>query len=88
MFSKYIVININDLNYTLENNNNKYNIIAIFDEYKPHIGDIIYMSDKIINDNTILEFGSLNTNDKNITEDDLIKIFHDGEYITLQRYYG
>ena len=82
------VIDVNDLKYTLENNNKKYTIIAIFNVYIPKVGDIIYMSDTIIDDNTILEFDNLNTNDKNITEDDIIKVVNDNESITLQRMYG
>lgn len=88
MINKYKVIDVNDLKYTLENNNKKYTIIAIFNVYIPKVGDIIYMSDTIIDDNTILEFDNLNTNDKNITEDDIIKVVNDNESITLQRMYG
>ena len=89
MITKYRVNSIDELNYKLiDDNNNEVTITAIFTDYVPKVGDILYIWNKIIKDNTILEFGKLTDEDKNATEEDIIKVISNGNEINLQRYYG
>ena len=89
IIKKYTIQNIDELRYTLiDDNNKKIELTIIFTDYRPSIGDVIYLWNSIIKDNTILEFGKLTSDDKNATEEDIIKIISNGKEINLQRYYG
>ena len=86
---KYTIQSIDELRYTLiDDNNKKIELTIIFTDYRPNIGDIIYLCDSIVKDNTILEFGKLTSDDKYATEEDIIKVISNGNEINLQRYYG
>lgn len=89
---KLKIINIENTNYTLEDNKNKYNINIIFyGEKKPKENDIIYISEKMLNETNIYAYGPLNSKySKNIEvkEEEFIKIVTVEEEYYLQRYYG
>lgn len=87
MVKKLKVIKIDKYDYILEDSDNKkYNYNMEFLDCKIEVGDYIYISEKILNDN-MLTFGTLR-DDKSSTEDDLIKIIHGDNEFYLMRYYG
>ena len=88
---KLRIINIEDTNYTLEDNNRKYNINIIFYGNKyPQTNDIVYIPIKILQEKNIYAYGPLKSNySKNIDiEEEFIKIVTNEEEYYLQRYYG
>ena len=85
---KLRVIDKNKYDYLLEDNeNNKYKINIEFYDIEVNIGDYIYLNEKILDEKNIYTFGPL-IEDKNIKEEDIIKIIKNNEEIYLQRYYG
>lgn len=87
MLKKLQIININRCNYTLLDNDNKQvEVSIIFYEFKPKVNDFIYLDEKIIKEINIYNFGPIK--DKNIKDDEIIKIIRDKEEYYLQRYYG
>lgn len=76
-------------NYTLENNNNKYNlVINFYGDNIPTIGDFIYLPEEILENINIYNFGPINNNISTISEEEIIKIITKNKEYYLQRYYG
>ena len=87
MLKKFQIVNINGCSYTLLDTNNKqHEVSIIFYEFEPKLNDLIYLDEKIIKEINIYNFGPIK--DKNIKEDELIKITRDKVEYYLQRYYG
>lgn len=87
MLKKLQIININRCNYTLLDNDNKqHEVSIIFYEFKPQLNDYIYLDEKIIKEINIYNFGPIK--DKNIKDEEIIKIIRNKEEYYLQRYYG
>ena len=89
---KLKIINIEKYNYILESNRKIYNlIIEKKKKKKPTINDIIYISSKILKEKNIYTYGPLKgqyCKNKNITEEELMKVITPNEEYYLQRYYG
>ena len=82
------IINKNRYDYTLEDDDNKKYVLNIeFYQAELNVGDYIYISDKVLKEKNLFAFGPL-TEDKNIIEDDIIKVVQDNKEFYLQRYYG
>lgn len=87
MLKKLQIINIDGCNYTLLDNDNKQvEASIIFYEFRPKLNDFIYLDEKIIKEINIYNFGPIK--DKNIKDDEIIKIISDNNEYYLQRYYG
>lgn len=83
------IIGINNYDYILEDllGNTINKNIELYIDKKLKIGDYIYLSDNIIKEKNIFQYGKIF--DKNIDEDELLVIEYDNNnYIYLQRYYG
>lgn len=82
------IINKNRYDYTLEDDDNKKYVLNIeFYQAELNVGDYIYISDKVLKEKNLFAFGPL-TEDKNIIEDDIIKVVQGNKEFYLQRYYG
>ncbi len=85
---------INGFRYFLKDkNNNTYELHLEFHDTESIIksGDIIYLDEYLLNQNTLLTFGKLNSKyGKEIKDDDkdIIVIESDNKRITLKRLYG
>ena len=85
---KVYVINIDNYDYLLSDGKNEYKRnIEFYSKKRPMKGDIIYLSDKVLSDNTMLSFIEP-YNDSNLSVDDIIKVVSNGEEYYLQREYG
>lgn len=84
---KLKILKKNDYDYTLENNNKKYNLNIEFYNIEVNIGDYIYLSEKLLKDENLFSFGPIKQED-NIKEEDIIKLIKDNKEYYLQRYYG
>ncbi len=86
---KVKLIKINEYDYVFEDSNSKiYNLnIEFHGNIVPKEGDIIFFPDTILNEKNLYAYGPFKE-DKNLSDDDLIKVVSSkGEYY-LQRYYG
>ncbi len=80
---------IDNYDYILiDSNNNEYvKNIEFTGNYKPMVGDIIYLSDRILNEINLFSFGEIY--DKyNIELDDVIKVIAGEKEYYFQRQYG
>ena len=86
---KVIIKEINDYDYTLVDNDNKTYIknIEFYSEYKPRVGDIIYLDDGILNTTNIYSFDEIYDPSKAKKEDIIKVISKDKEYY-FQRSFG
>ena len=85
---KVKIIKIDNYNYTLYDGNKMYiKNIEFYSNHVPKVDDVIYISDKILNENNLMAFTDL-FNDNLIESDDIIKIVSDKENYFLQRIYG
>ena len=86
---KVKVEKINNYDYTLVDfDNKKYEKnIEFYSSVKPIEGDIIYLSESILNEVNLYAFDILYTT-SNVDIDDVIKLVHDGEEYYFQRIYG
>ena len=83
---KVKVIKVDNYVITLEDNNKKEYIKNIeFYNIDLKEGDIIYISDEVLEEDNIYTYGPVKEDD---TMDDLIKIIKEDKSIYLQRYYG
>ncbi len=87
---KLTIIEQNNYDYVLiDNTNNKYKMnIEFYGDYKPCIGDDVYIDEKLLNEVNLYQFGEVyNTNNYEI--DDFIKVvtLKKKEYY-FQRQYG
>jgi hypothetical protein len=82
------IINKNRYDYTLEDDDKKEYVLNIeFYQAELNVGDYIYISDKVLKEKNLFAFGPL-MEDKNRTEDDIIKVVQSDKEFYLQRYYG
>ena len=85
---KMIIQNIVNYDYTLIDNNSIYVLnIEFYSKNKPNIGDIIYISEKLLNEKNLFAFDEVYDN-KNILLDDVIRVIHNNESFYFQRIYG
>ena len=84
---KVKVTNKDNFLYTLEdkNNNKTYKANIEFYNIEVNEGDIIYISDGVLDENNIYTYGPIQ--EKSEIED-IIKIVKEDNEIILQRYYG
>ena len=85
---KVKITNINNYVVTFKDTDDKeYKKNIEFQDTEISEGDIIYISEEILDEDNIYTYGPL-TNLENIELDDVIKIIKDDKEIYLQRYYG
>ena len=86
---KVIVKKIDNYNYTLVDTKNSLYIknIEFYSNYKPVVGDVIYLDDKILNENNLYAFSEI-FDQENVLMEDMIKIIHDDKVYYFQRIYG
>ena len=90
IMKKVRILEANDNSYILVSSDGKQyeKSIEFYNVEAPKVGDLLYLSDKILNDVNIYCFGPFEENLKNINEDDIIKIVSSNQEYYLQRYYG
>ena len=89
MMIKVIIRKINNFDYTLVDESGiTYTInIEFYSNYKPVVGDIIYLSKEILINKNLYSFDEVyNTN--NIDIIDVIKVVHQDNSYYFQRIYG
>jgi hypothetical protein len=85
---KVVIKEIDGYNYTLVNNNKEYvKNIEFYDTYKPVVGDIIYISDNILNETNLYSFGEI-YDPKNYSNGDIIKVISKDKEYYFQRRFG
>ena len=85
---KVRIVKIDKYNYTLFDGNNYYiKNIEFNSQFKPNVNDIVYISKKILDEKNLFAFGDL-YKDKNVTEEDIIKVVSSNNEYYLQRQYG
>lgn len=86
---KVIIKQINGYNYILvdEDNNVYYKNIEFISKLKPKEKDIIYLSEKILDEDNLFTFADFN-NRNNLKEEEIIKIISSDEKYYLIRHYG
>lgn len=93
---KLIITKKDNYKYTLkdmENNEYQFNIEFYNIEKNPEVGDYLYISEKILQENnTFLNFGSLESEYgrkiESANDDDIVALIVNGEKIYLKRVYG
>lgn len=85
---KVIINKIDGYDYTLIDNNRTYvKNIEFYSNYKPVIGDIIYLDDLILNENNLYAFDEV-YDTTNAMLEDVIKVVHGSDEYYFQRRYG
>ena len=85
---KVIIKEINNYEYTLVDKDNEYiKNIEFYSNYKPCVGDIIYLDDSIINDVNLFTFDEV-YDTKNVKKEDIIKIVSNNKEYYFQRRFG
>lgn len=86
---KVVIKEINDYDYTLVDSNNKVYIknIEFYSEYKPVVGDIIYLDDGILNTTNIYSFDEIYDTSK-VKMEDIIKVISKDKEYYFQRSFG
>ncbi len=85
---KVRVVGINGYFYTLDDGVNKYiKNIEFYSKKKPQESDLIYISEKILNEKTLLSFIEP-YNNAYLKTDDIIKVISKNDEYYLQREYG
>ena len=82
---KVRVKSIDGYNYVLEDSDKTYILNIEFYDTEVIVGDYIYISDTVLNEDNVFSFGPINRVCK---DEDIIKLVHNNEEIYLQRYYG
>ncbi len=85
---KVIIKEISGNNYTLiDNLDNCYILnILFYSKYKPVVNDIIYLNEKILDENNLFVFDDIKSDKKDL--DNMIKIIHKKNEYYLQRIFG
>ena len=80
---------INKYNYTLIDNKDNLYIknICFYSNYKPVVGDIIYLDNCILDESNIYAFDEIYDR-SNVLIEDMIKVVHDDKEYYFQRRYG
>ena len=80
---------IDNYNYTLTDINNNVYIknIEFYGNYKPVIGDIIYIDNSILDENNLYSFDEI-YDKSNYQIEEIIKVVHDDKEYYFQRIYG
>lgn len=86
---KVRVEKIDNYDYTLiDFNNNVYEKnIEFYSNFKPMVGDIIYISENILNEVNLYAFDEIYV-PSNVDINDIIKVVHDNKEYYFQRIYG
>ena len=86
---KVVIKEINNYDYTLVDSNNKVYIknIEFYSEYKPSVGDIIYLDDGILNTTNIYSFDEIYDTSK-VKMEDIIKVISKDKEYYFQRSFG
>lgn len=86
---KVKVEKIDNYDYTLiDFNNNVYEKnIEFYSNFKPMVGDIIYISENILNEVNLYAFDEIYV-PSNVDINDIIKVVHDDKEYFFQRVYG
>lgn len=86
---KVVIKEINNYDYTLVDSNNKVYIknIEFYSEYKPVVGDIIYLDDGILNTTNIYSFDEIYDTSK-VKMEDIIKVISKDKEYYFQRSFG
>lgn len=86
---KVVIKEINDYDYTLVDSDNKVYIknIEFYSEYKPVVGDIIYLDDGILNTTNIYSFDEIYDTSK-VKMEDIIKVISKDKEYYFQRSFG
>ena len=84
-----IIKRIDDYDYTLIGKDNTVYIknIEFYSNYKPNVGDIIYLDDKILIENNLYAFDEIYET-KNISKEDIIKVVSNDKEYYFQRRFG
>ena len=84
---KVVIKNIDNYVYTLIDPDNEYlKNMEFYSDYKPRVGDIIYLDETIINDVNIFSFDEV-YDTKKVKKEDIIKIVSkDKEYYFQKRF--
>ena len=86
---KVVIKEINDYDYTLVDSDNKTYIknIEFYSDYKPVVGDIIYLDDSILNIMNIYSFDEI-YDTSNVKKEDIIKVVSKDKEYYFQRSFG
>ena len=85
---KVIINKIDGYDYELKDNNQTYiKNIEFYSNYKPVIGDIIYLDDLILDEDNLYAFDEV-YDTSNIKLEDVIKVVHGTKEYYFQRRYG
>ena len=86
---RVIIEEISGYNYTLVDNNDKTYVLNIefYSKYKPMVNDVIYISEKILEENNLFAFDEI-YDTSNINLNDMIKIVHGKDEYYFQRRFG
>lgn len=86
---KVVIKEINDYDYTLVDSDNKKYIknIEFYSDYKPVVGDIIYLDDSILNIMNIYSFDEI-YDTSNVKKEDIIKVVSKDKEYYFQRSFG
>ena len=85
---KVKILKIDNYIYTLYDGSKTYKKnIEIYSNNIPRVNDVLYVSDKLLNENNLMAFTDL-FQDTIIDSDDIIKIVSDNDNYFLQRIYG
>ena len=86
---KVIIKEINNYDYTLVDNDNKVYVknIEFYSEYKPCIGDTIYLDESILNTVNIYSFDEI-YDTKKVRKEDIIKVISKDKEYYFQRSFG
>ena len=86
---KVTITKIDKYNYTLVDENNKLYIknIEFYSNYKPVVGDVIYLDDSVLNEENLYAYDEI-YDKTNYQLEDMIKIIHNDQEYYFQRKYG
>ena len=86
---KVKISKIDNYNYTLVDDNNKLYIknIEFYSNYKPVVGDIIYIDDLVLKEENLYAYDEI-YDKTNYKLEDMVKIVHNDDEYYFQRIYG
>ena len=86
---KVVIKDIKGYDYTLvDNEDNTYiKNIEFYSDYKPMVNDIIYISEKILEEVNLYSFDYI-YDTKNVNLEDMIKVVHEDKEYYFQRRFG
>ena len=88
---KVKILSINDYYYDLlDRNGNLYNKNIGFNNISviPNVGDYMYLTEEILQEDNIYTFGPLNSSSNELNSSDIIKIVTKDDQFFLRRLYG